>query len=217
MSANNPALATLSNPASAAVQAVARLQETAASLTLEGSRGQDPDLASWLTIVQVQRIPLDNPPVGRIAPMLRVAGRVALRAASILDAGVAGDTDAVGMTALFNAAAFARAGRALCWALATRAADLQSEYDALFVRIDAMCWAVLMRRLYADTLLTQREFLSELSPIDWQVPHKTLPIRFDSDGEAVVSMLSGDFLLHQTSWDVYGLAERLAAGTEVIF
>lgn len=211
----NPAFASLFNPGSAAGQAVARLRETATQLQAEGMRGKDLTLDEWVTIVDIDRVLPETPPPGRMAPLLRASGRVASRAAEILARALAGNPLTTGeWHSLDTAAAFAQSA---CRLTRARAAGLSGvAFADLFMRIDAMRWSRWLYQVHADIDLTRREFLSTTDVITWGQDSRVTPIAMDSDGRAAVGITATDPLLYADTWGVESLAERLAAGTEVI-
>jgi hypothetical protein len=209
-----PAYATLFNPSAAAGLAIARLRETANLLTAEGIRGKDPSFEEWVTIVDIDRVLPETPSPGRLAPLLRAAGRVATCAAVLIDA--SSDSLKTGnQQSLETAAAFARASCVLTQTLASRQLNLPSDFANLFSGLDAQRWSRWLRSVHADISLSLREHLAELMVADWTEDSQMRSIRADSDGSAVIAMLSNDPMLHSSSWDVESLAERLAAGIEV--
>lgn len=266
----NPAYAALFNPGSAAGQAVSRLRETAILLAAEGMRGKDLTLDEWVTIVDIDRVLPETPPPGRMAPLLRAAGRVASRSAEILARALAGKPLTTGeWHSLDTAAAFAQSACRLTRARArsslavppidmsawltmlqtARAAlpeamesqldpddvaaieqaddDIQAiaayldnppdpEFKPLFSAVDAMRWSRWLYQVHADIHLTRREFLSTADTLNWGQDSRITPIALDSDGRAVVGITFADPSLYADTWDVDALAERLAAGVEVM-
>lgn len=211
----NPAFAALFNPASAAGQAVTRLRETAVLLSTEGMRGKDLSLDEWVTIVEIDRVLPETPPPGRMAPLLRASGRVATRAAHILERALAGNPLTTGeWQSLDTAATFAQSA---CRLARARAGSLSGEaFEPLFMRIDAMRWSRWLYQAHADIYLTRREFLSTADTLNWGQDSRVTPIALDSDGRAVVGITTADPRLYADAWDVESLAERLAAGVEVM-
>lgn len=88
-------------------------------------------------------------------------------------------------------------------------------FHVLFTRIDAQRWARLLARVHADIHLSQREFLRDTDTLDWGADSARSPIRVDTDGRAAIDALALNPLLYAENWDVFALAERLAAGVEV--
>lgn len=214
---SNPALATLFNPSTAASAAVQRLRASAVELDMDGMRGKELATDQWVTIVNIGRVLPETPPPGRMAPLLRAAARVANRAALILETGVQGQTLTTGeRQALLTAAEWSRAARTVMAAHARWSNDAEPlAFSPLFSRIDAQRWARLLARVHADIHLSQREFLRDTDTLDWGADSARAPIRVDTDGRAAIDHLALDPLLYGEQWDVFALAERLAAGVEV--
>lgn len=146
-----PAYATLFNPPVAASLAVARLRETALLLTAEGMRGKDLTLDEWVTIVEIDRVLPETPPPGRMAPLLRASGRVATRAAHILERALAGNPLTTGeWQSLDTAAAFAQSACRLARARARSTLDVPP--------IDVSAWLTMLqtaRTALSDAMQSQ--------------------------------------------------------------
>ena len=204
-----PAFATLFEPASAASLAIARLRETAIQLQAEGMRGKELRTDEWVTIVNIGRVLPETPPPGRMAPLLRAAARVAQRAADLLskDSLTTGDYQS-----LETAADWSKAAHTLLVGQA-KSQD-GSDFSGLFSRIDAQKWSGLLRDTHADIRLSLRD--RDIVMPKWSVDSRNQLIRCDTDGLAAIDELALDPLLYAEEWNLPRLAERLAAGVEVV-
>lgn len=204
-----PAFATLFEPASAARLAIARLRETAILLQTEGMRGKELRTDEWVTIVNIGRVLPESPSPGRLAPLLRAAARVAQRAADLLNKDVLTTGD---HQSLETAADWSRAAYVLL--LSFSASQDDAGFAGLFSRIDAQKWSGLLRDAHADIRLSLRG--RDITAPEWTTDSRTQPIRCDTDGMAAIDELALDPLLYAEQWDLPRLAERLAAGVEVV-
>lgn len=204
-----PAFATLFEPASAASLAIARLRETAIQLQTEGMRGKELRTDEWVTIVNIGRVLPETPPPGRMAPLLRAASRVTHRAADLLSKDVLTTGD---HQSLETAADWARAAYVLLLSLSANQYDVA--FAGLFSRVDAQKWSGLSRDAHADIRLSLRE--RDIVMPEWTIDSRAQPIRCDTDGMAAIDELALDPLLYAEQWDLPRLAERLAAGVEVV-
>lgn len=87
-------------------------------------------------------------------------------------------------------------------------------FSDLFTLVDAQRWSRLMWRVHADIRLSLRE--RDIVMPEWTMDSRTQPIRCDTDGMAAIDELALDPLLYAEQWDLLRLAERLAAGVEVV-
>ena len=87
-------------------------------------------------------------------------------------------------------------------------------FHDLFTLVDAQRWARLVWFAHADIRLSLRE--RDIVMPKWSVDSRNQLIRCDTDGLAAIDELALDPLLYAEDWNLPRLAERLAAGVEVV-
>jgi hypothetical protein len=204
-----PSVTTLTAPSSFLSAAISRLEGNALVFFAEAD-GRSRSVSDWHTLIGRHQMGAVYPDVGRMEPWLNVAGALAQRCVEFLKR-VESVTNAEAR-ALETAAKSIRSGGMLCHELALRSEALRPTDNPTFVRLDAMRWAHLHKMTYADIEFPRRDYVSATP--NWQETDNE-PIRADSSARQVIAQTSQDPLIVGPSWDVFAMAERLAAGIEM--